>query len=141
MLQHFLCIQHSKQLLKSTISCNSHRRTALRTLFSIQNHRALELTWPHGTPWSLMGSQQCPDEKHSAPLPSSSTATSHPWAQPLCLSTHSPALRPLSLLHDPRYPYVFTFVSLEWSWANLDPFISSIKFRCAGISTAVSYST
>lgn len=60
---------------------------------------------------------------------------------PLCLSICLSALKPLSLLRDPRHLYVFTLVSLEWSCANLDPFISSIKFHCAGISTAVSYST
>lgn len=49
-LRQFLCIQHSKQFLKSTVSCNSHRRAALRTSFSIQNHKVLQLTWPRGTP-------------------------------------------------------------------------------------------
>lgn len=128
----FLCIEHSKQLLKSTISYNSHKRTALSVQKKKKRLQSLPGLVAH--PWSLMRStvhfsaQFIPN-----PIPPLAAGTvplpEHP--QP-CTGATQPFT---------RYFYVSTFVSLEWSWANLDLFISSIKFHCAGISTAVSYST
>lgn len=80
----FLCIEHSKQLLKSTFSYNSHKRTAL----SVQKKKKTsELTWPRGT--SLV-----PDEEHSAlqrPV--------HSQPHPTPGSRHSPSAWASTALH------------------------------------------
>lgn len=129
-LWHFLCILFLKSSFLSfpQKDCTSCTKT--------KGFRSYLASWHILGPWW---------EASSALMRHTVNSTAHPtlWqqAQSLCLGIHSPALRPSSLLYNPRYLYVLTFVSLEWSWANLDPFISSIKFHCAGISTAVSYST